>query len=124
MNALAEHYVRVCNDVLTKNVNKTPADLRVTIDEEMYAVDVKIAPKLFVDGWNAATTDPDTVITEEMAKIEDSLFKWKYFWCLAPLIQACRHALADSIAKQFDVVVKSKPYVSDAVRACVCVGLV
>ena len=51
----------------------TPAELRVDIDEKQHAVDVSLAPKLFVDGWNAATTDPDTVITEQMAKIEDCL---------------------------------------------------
>ena len=116
MHTLTEHYVRVSNEVLARNISKTPAELRVDIDEKQHAVDVSLAPKLFVDGWNAATTDPDTVITEEQAKIEDCMYKWKYFWCLAPLIQACRYAFADCMRKQFDVVVKSKPYVSDGVR--------
>ena len=72
MNSLADHYVHVSNEVLARNVSKTPAELRVDIDEKHHAVDVNIAPKLFVDGWNAATTDPDTVITEQMAKIDAS----------------------------------------------------
>ena len=114
MNSLTEHYVRVSNEVLARNVSKTPADLRVDIDEKQHAVDVNIAPKRFVDGWNAATTDPDT--RHNRAGKNRRLFvQVEIFWCLGPLIQACRFAFADCMRKQFDVMVKSKPYVSDGV---------
>ena len=115
MNVISQHYVRVCNEVVVSQPRKKLTDLRVIIDEKQYKVDIKIAPKLFVEAWNEACTDQEHAITQAESQIRDSLFKWKYFWCIGPLIQACRYSFAAAIRKQFDVVSTSKPYISDKV---------
>ena len=118
MHVVSQHYVRVCNEVLANQPGKDPPALRVTIDEKQYKIDVNTAPTLFVHYWNEAVTDQQYAITEGEAQITDCLFKWKYFWCIGPLIQACRYSLAKVIREQFDVVTASKPYVSDKVSLC------
>ena len=117
IDTILVEYARVCNDVLQKHTNKSAVALKVDIDERQYKVDVA-SPQLFIKCWNEATTDPAAQITEEAGRITDTMCKWKYFWCLGPLLQACRHVFAESVRHEFDVKVTSKPYVPDAV--CVC----
>ena len=105
----------MCNVVLEQNGHKSVGELKVAIDAKQYGVDLD-SPQLFVKCWNEATTDPAAQISEEDGRITDTLYKWKYFWCLGPLLQACRHAFAESVRLQFDIQVPSKPYVPDAVR--------
>lgn len=108
----------MCNRVLAES-KKSVTDLKIQIDEHLYAVDVKTTPELFVTSWNAATRDPAMAITEDEGRITVSIFKWKYFWCLGPMITACRHVLADEVRTRFDVAAKASPYVSDKVtHAC------
>ena len=104
----------MCNQVLEEN-NASAVDLKVEIDPHLYSVDIRIAPELFVTSWNAATTDPTMVITEDEGRIRDSIFKWKYFWCLGPMITTCKQSLAWEIRTHFDTAAKVKPYVSDEV---------
>ena len=114
LNTLASHYVRVCNQVL-KESKKSAAQLKVEIDPHLYAVDISIAPELLVTCWNATTTDPSMIITNDEGRIKDCIFKWKYFWCLGPLMTACKQVLAEEIRNRFDTAEKVTPYVSDKV---------
>ena len=99
---------------------KSAVELRPEIDEQLYAVDMNTTAALFLNSWNAATTDPTMAITEEEGLITDCIYKWKYFWCLSPMITACRWVLADEVRTRFDVETQSKPFSSDKVRRHIC----
>ena len=96
--------------------NKRADELKVQIYDHLYDLDTKTGPELFVTSWNATTADPTMKITAEEGRITDCIFKWKYFWCLSPMMAACRHVLAEQIRTRFEVPAKSKPYVPDEVQ--------
>ena len=115
MNVLSAEYVIVINQILLSNPKDHPTDLMVEIDEIQHKVDIEKAPQLFVEGWNSACTDPAMTIKDVDKTIKDCIYKWKYFWCFGPLLQACRYTVADTIRQTFDEPTPVKPYVPDAV---------
>ena len=125
LDTVTNEYVRVTNEVLQANPSKSPVELKEHIDSEQYKVDLT-TPKMFVDCWNDVATSPAFEITEADARIDGiSMYKWKYFWCLGPLLQACRQTFAATVRKTFDVKMPAKPYVPDRVchppsPCCVC----
>ena len=111
LDKVTSEYVRVANQVLQGNAHKTAVALKEKIDSLQYKVDLT-TPQLFVDCWNNVAGESFRITVEE-ARIEDSMYKWKYFWCLGPLLQVCRQAFAKSVRRTFDVKMTPKPYVPD-----------
>ena len=125
LNQLGKIYARAFNIVMMYNPGKSPHDLTVKIDEEMYKVEDEHVPQMFKVAWNDAVKDvfPTAMISGEVVMDE-----WR--WAVAHMVVATRHAFSSAIRSQFNEVVcsdASQNYEADVVdegRALYCTGVV
>lgn len=97
LRQLSNCYVKVFNTVMLYNPRKTPVDLRVLIDEEMFKVDENDAPEIFKLAWNEAVAG-----TYPAAAFEGEFVMDEWRWAITHSIIAVRNAFSTAIRIQFN----------------------